>query len=439
MLGGSISAQAADLGGDCCADLEERVAELEATTARKGNRKVSLKVSGWVNEQLLFWDDGIESNVYVGNNDQERTRFKFSGDAKIDGDWSAGYTLEIGVRTARLSNATQLNDDNEEGTLDIRKSSWFIKSKKLGKFTVGRDGSATYHLLDDADITNTRYYADAESLPTIGISGFFVTSGAFTGTETTWSNIMSRAANRSPGNGERPDIVRYDSPTFEGFYVSAAWGEDDLWDVAAIYEGKVGDFELAGRVGYAEYTDEGSGPGADHCVGPDGSVTEIECREFGASGTVWHKPSGLYVYGAYGQMQDDRFGNPGVRPFVDDEDQLYYVQVGIEKKWWELGKTTFFGTYRHDDVGTQNEDLQTGLGLPAGTWYVGGSDIDTFGGGVVQNIESAAMDIYLIYSNVDGEIDAVCRTGCAALGAGAHQQIDLNTFHLLQFGGRIQF
>jgi hypothetical protein len=27
---------AADLGGDCCADLEERVAELEATTARKG-------------------------------------------------------------------------------------------------------------------------------------------------------------------------------------------------------------------------------------------------------------------------------------------------------------------------------------------------------------------------------------------------------------------
>ena len=41
MLGTSVSAQAADQGGDCCADLEERVAELEATTARKGNRKVS--------------------------------------------------------------------------------------------------------------------------------------------------------------------------------------------------------------------------------------------------------------------------------------------------------------------------------------------------------------------------------------------------------------
>src|SRR5215831_8130585 len=33
------SAKAADLGGDCCADLEERVAELEATTARKATAR----------------------------------------------------------------------------------------------------------------------------------------------------------------------------------------------------------------------------------------------------------------------------------------------------------------------------------------------------------------------------------------------------------------
>ena len=46
----TTGAYAADLGGDCCADLEERVAELEATTARKGNRKVSLTISGQVNK-----------------------------------------------------------------------------------------------------------------------------------------------------------------------------------------------------------------------------------------------------------------------------------------------------------------------------------------------------------------------------------------------------
>ena len=60
VVSGSVSAKAADLGGDCCADLEERMAELEATTARKGNRKVSLTVSGWVNEALFGWDDGTQ-------------------------------------------------------------------------------------------------------------------------------------------------------------------------------------------------------------------------------------------------------------------------------------------------------------------------------------------------------------------------------------------
>jgi len=52
ILAGAAPAGAADLGGGCCADLEERIAELEATTARKGNRKVSLEISGHVNEAV---------------------------------------------------------------------------------------------------------------------------------------------------------------------------------------------------------------------------------------------------------------------------------------------------------------------------------------------------------------------------------------------------
>ena len=65
-LGGFVMsshpAKAADLGGDCCADLEERVAELEATTVRKGNKKVSVTLSGWVVKDVTWWDDGHENN-----------------------------------------------------------------------------------------------------------------------------------------------------------------------------------------------------------------------------------------------------------------------------------------------------------------------------------------------------------------------------------------
>ena len=89
------AAKAADLGGDCCADLEERVAELEATTVRKGNKKVKVELYGRVNRVVNFWDDGAEHNVYTLNSSYSPTRFGFGAKAKISDDWSSGYNLEI--------------------------------------------------------------------------------------------------------------------------------------------------------------------------------------------------------------------------------------------------------------------------------------------------------------------------------------------------------
>ncbi|HZP09571.1 MAG TPA: hypothetical protein VFB18_09585, partial [Methyloceanibacter sp.] len=89
------SAKAADLGGDCCSDLEARIAELEATTVRKGNKKVSVTLYGQVNRAVLWWEDQVESNTYTVDNNYESSRFGLKGSAKITGDWSAGYRLEI--------------------------------------------------------------------------------------------------------------------------------------------------------------------------------------------------------------------------------------------------------------------------------------------------------------------------------------------------------
>ena len=76
--------RAADLGGDCCADLEERVAEHEATTARKGNKKVSVTLSGWVVKLGSWWNDGHESNFYTGDKDTTlSSHFQISGSATI--------------------------------------------------------------------------------------------------------------------------------------------------------------------------------------------------------------------------------------------------------------------------------------------------------------------------------------------------------------------
>ena len=80
---GMKTASAADLGGDCCADLEERVAELEATTVRKGNKKVSVTLTGWVAEQVVYWDDGVEQNTYItGLGTAFASNFHITGEAR---------------------------------------------------------------------------------------------------------------------------------------------------------------------------------------------------------------------------------------------------------------------------------------------------------------------------------------------------------------------
>ena len=99
------SAKAADLGGDCCADLEERVAELEATTARKGNRKVSLTISGQVATQVMYWRDGGSttsraSDTYIVDNVQGGGSFlKFAGTARISPDVTAGFQVAFSFIT----------------------------------------------------------------------------------------------------------------------------------------------------------------------------------------------------------------------------------------------------------------------------------------------------------------------------------------------------
>ena len=89
-------AKAADLGGDCCADLEERVAELEATTVRKGNKKVSVTLSGWVIKSMNWWDDGARAASYVGDKDYDLgSRFAISGSATIAPGWSGGFNMTV--------------------------------------------------------------------------------------------------------------------------------------------------------------------------------------------------------------------------------------------------------------------------------------------------------------------------------------------------------
>lgn len=406
MLGG-VSAQAADLGGDCCSDLEERVAELEATTARKGNRKVSLTISGWVNESVTFWDDGTEKNVYVGTNSLEQSRFKFAGEAKINKDWSAGYTIEVGIN-GHASN--KWNQDtlssSSDNVLTLRKSNWFIKSKTYGKVTVGLDGTSTYHLLDDADGANTRNYSDAEAAAVYQGAFRIRSNGNYTGL--TWADVERGFNNGTPGQSGRRNVVKYDTPEFGGFTASASWGEDDMWDAALTYKGELHGFKLVGKIGYGESTD----PSATSCGGPN---ADFKCTWWGAAGTVMHSETGLYVYGGYGQQTID-----SLPAGYDDTSTTWFIQPGIERKWHELGKTTIYGEYRKDEAGANITS--------AGAVNTYGADLTFYSAGIVQNIEAAAMDVYVLYRHAEGDYTN-----------SSNKVVNIDDFDMVITGARIQF
>jgi hypothetical protein len=106
---------------------------------------------------------------------------------------------------------------------------------------------------------------------------------------------------------------------------------------------------------------------------------------------------------------------------ADQESTVWFVQPGIEHKWHPLGKTTIFGEYRHDDPGAS-------LTTPANVLVSQGANLNFWAGGVVQNVEAAAMDLYAIYRHADGDFTNAAGT-----------KVSLDNFDMVIVGALIQF
>src|SRR5262245_51517850 len=245
------TAQSADLGGNCCADLEERVAELEATTVRKGNRRVSLTLSGQVNRSFLYWNDGFQSDLYSVDNGIANSRFRLAGSGKISADLSAGFYMEFGMAFgARSHQVSQVDDDgitgsggilgaapfgdgiggNGDSVIDFNQAYWYVESAKWGRLSLGRLTSSTAGI-GVIDLSNTGVVANSQ--PFLWGGGMLLRNGLGAFGAITWGqlcggpgsaatvNFFGNAGPYSTDCGihalSRRDAVMYTSPTWEGF------------------------------------------------------------------------------------------------------------------------------------------------------------------------------------------------------------------------------
>jgi predicted porin len=445
----SATAFAADLGGNCCADLEERVAELEATAAKKGNRKVALTVYGHVNEAVIFWNDGQERNAYVVSNNESRTRFGFKGEAKINNDLTAGYLLEIGVQYASSGTRNQtasgagggnnLNASgvSQPGPLDIRHSAWFLDSKHLGRVWVGKTESAT----DGITEINLANINSGSGDTSYWNNGYFLRNNGTLRSGQTWGSLHSQW-NNNVGEGDRVNLVRYITPAFAGFTASVSWGEDDRKDVALRYAGEFNGVRLAAGIGYQQLTDFNlTGDGNGGCANPGGAppaaaagaltavptISNVRCEALGMSASVMHVPTGIFLSGSYGESKDKNLRSlvtlAGLPAGVtNDKNRHWALTGGIEQKWFSLGKTTLFAEYIKTTNGTGLSGGQlnniAGDALTATGSFIASSEVKTWGLGLNQSIDAASADFYLHFRNFQGSLNTITAAGVAAPNTG---------------------
>lgn len=297
----AVPARAADLGGNCCSDLEERVAELEATVARKGNRKVTLEVYGQVSRSIMWIDGGLQ-DATIGDNANSPTRFGFRGSTKLSADIKAGYVIEYGAGGA---------------TPALRHSAVWIETL-AGKLTLGHTSAATDQI-SEISLVNT----NVANLPSVLYGGLV--------------------------DGDRRNVIRYDTPSIAGFIASASWSADDVWDAALRYSGEGGGFRFSAGIGYSE----------DLVVG----------KRVSGSASLLHIQTGLFLNGVYGKTSD----------LIDVK--VMHLTGGVQRNWFGIGATTMFGEYGKLDGGTFSGD---GWGL-----------------GAVQAIDAGALDLFVSYRNIE--------------------------------------
>lgn len=343
-------ATAADLGSSCCSDLEERIANLEAVAATKGNRKVTLVISGQVSRAILYVsEDGFNDKKLIDNTNSP-TRFTFSGNGKISPNVKAGFILEVGLgNAADLDKIVELalNGANTNNDLMVRHAAAWIEGEP-GRLTMGKTSQSTDNF-DEMSTANTIVASRLLSFgPLTAVYGF--------GFDT-------------PFDGARREVVRYDSPTLAGFIGSASWSGDHQWDAALRWATEAGGFRMMGGLGYRADSNYGSGL----------LTFPVEFTTVLASGSVMHMVSGLFVTGMYA---DSNFNGSHLK--------AWHVQGGIEAALAPtgFGKTTFYGEFMRL---TDTDGILLGSG-------------DAWGFGVVQAVDNAALDIFVGYRRYDDSL-----------------------------------
>jgi len=387
------AARAADLGGDCCADLEERVAELEATTVKKGNRKVSLTISGRVAASITYFSDNssaptangvgaassganttdAKSDIYFGGQTGNDPALFFDGTGKISSDLVAGYHMELDYNFQGSDSQNTRQSGTAWGT--GTDTYVYLNSKSLGKLQLGQMNSA----LDDWDnVGFAGGYIDG-TLNIRSIGAYYLRDSKGFASGFTYGGMIS-GLDSSGDTG-----IKYISPTLGNWLTVevGASGGDAYYAGAKLAGNITKTIAVKAAVAYQSATDaDGTfGVGKQAKINQNGTADLLN-----VAGGIEDSTSGLFLQGTYGVAYAN--GNAlnttigGTNATHLQDITTWTAFLGWHKNVTGLGNTEVFGQYeKSDNVAADNSSEHV--------WQVG----------IDQAIDSASSHLFLTFEN----------------------------------------
>ncbi len=311
-----------------------------------GEDDIRLSLSGQVNRGVLFADNGTDSEVFHVDNDNSSTRIRFVGEGDLNDDITVGTNIEVQFE----SNSTAAISFNQSGSSDTnnfteRKLELYFDSDQFGRVWLGQGDTAS----------NSTSEVDLSGTSVVGYSGIADLAG---GLEFDNGREIGDAFSNFDGLS-RDDRLRYDTPNFGGFALSASAVESDEWDAALRFSGEIGGVRTAAAVAYAD---------SNTFEQINGSVSVL-------------LSSGLNFTAAAGTQDLDAAGRGD--PF------FYYVKVGQRLDIFDIGQTRLAVDF------TQADDVEAD-----------GEEFTSYGAFLVQNLDPVATELYLGVRNHALDLDS---------------------------------
>lgn len=300
----ALNAQAADQEIlDRLEALEQQAEQNKSGFILSGKKNIKTTLYGQINKAVMLTDDGHDDDIFFVDNDASSTRFGIKAKTEID-NWTAGAQFEGEVQGNDSNKVGMGNSEYPSGGADQTYSAEFkkrqmkiwVKSKSVGKFTLGH-GSVATDGIAEKDLSGTSLAGSSHiKISGAGFEFWNSDTDAYDGPKV--GDVFNHL------DGGRMAMVRYDSPSLAGVSISAVGGEENYSDIAINYKNKFDAFKIVAGLGYSY---KGVDASPRNRISGSASILLNMGLNFTLAGgeaeyddTVPSRDDGSYIYGKIG-------------------------------------------------------------------------------------------------------------------------------------------